>query len=484
MQDRELRYTYVVNPQLGLAEEDMLGKTDYEFLKEEDAKKLTSIKRSVIDTGEPTILEDSFVDVAGNPQYFEGSYIPTFDEKNQVSGLIGYFKNVTDRKLQQMALERMRIILSEGQRIAHVGSFEYIAETQTTVWSEEEYLIYGLDPARPAPAYDVMLANNIHPNDADLLHRTFMAAMQSRSMYDLEHRIVRPDGSVRWVYDRAQPYFDEQGKLVKYIGATLDTTERKQAEASLHKAYAEMESKVAERTRELREKDQILIMQGRQAAMGEMISNIAHQWRQPLNALGLAIQQLPLLYDTGRLEREILENTVKTSMVIIKHMSSTIEDFRNYFKPDKERADFSLKDAVAKTLSLVKDSFENNRIRIEVVENGDPIVHGYQNELSQALLNILNNARDALIERETDNPYVTISILGENSKRELIVTDNAGGIPGDIIEKIFDPYFTTKGPQQGTGVGLFMSKAIIEKNMGGRLSARNTADGAEFRITL
>ncbi|MBN1671562.1 MAG: PAS domain-containing protein [Kiritimatiellae bacterium] len=122
----------------------------------------------------------------------------------------------------------IQTLLEEAQKIAHLGSFEYVAATRTTVWSEEEYRIYGLDPAGPSPAYDEMLAKCIHPDDAAMLHETFTKAMEDRSIYELEHRIVRPDGSVRWVYNRAHPYFDDAGNLVRYVGATLDITERKQ----------------------------------------------------------------------------------------------------------------------------------------------------------------------------------------------------------------------------------------------------------------
>jgi PAS domain S-box-containing protein len=145
----------------------------------------------------------------------------------------------------------MKNILAEGQRIANLGTFEYVVDTRTTVWSEEEYRIYGLDPAGPSPAYDVMLAKSIHPDDAALLHQTFGAAMQSGSIYELEHRIVRPDGSVRWVYDRAHPHFDQNGKLVRYIGATLDITDRKRAEETMRTANEELELRVRERTEEL-----------------------------------------------------------------------------------------------------------------------------------------------------------------------------------------------------------------------------------------
>jgi len=171
-------------------------------------------------------------------------------------------------------------------------------------------------------------------------------------------------------------------------------------------------------------------------------------------------------------------------MELIQHMSRTIDDFRNYFRPDKEKSTFKVTEAIENTLSLIEDSFKNQHIDIEVVAKNEPVIYGYRNEFAQALLNILNNARDALTERSIDAPKVIITIYTEDNRAIVTVTDNAGGIDKEIMGKIFDPYFTTKGPQSGTGVGLFMSKTIIEKNMGGRLVARNIANGAEFRIEV
>jgi PAS domain S-box-containing protein len=150
--------------------------------------------------------------------------------------VVGTVQDITERKLVEHELKHARYTLSEAQKLAHVGSFEYVAATRTTLWSEEEYLIYGLDPNGPSPTYDEMLAKCIHPDDAALLHDTFSKALESRSVYDLEHRIIRPDGSVRWVCDRAKPYFDEQGSLLRYVGATLDITERKLAEQTLRES--------------------------------------------------------------------------------------------------------------------------------------------------------------------------------------------------------------------------------------------------------
>jgi len=272
--------------------------------------------------------------------------------------------------------------------------------------------------------------------------------------------------------------------LTTYETAVEKNRELLNAKNELRTLNEKLEKRVEERTKELREKDQLLLLQSRQAALGEMIGNIAHQWRQPLNILGLTIQQLPLFHDFGELTSDLLNQNVNSSMELIQHMSQTIDDFRNYFRPDKEKIEFKVSEAIENTLSLLEGSLQNPQITVDIVTKDDPVIYGYRNEFAQVLLNILNNAKDALIEREMDDRRVTITIFTEGNKAVVTVADSAGGIPEGIMGKIFDPYFTTKGPQRGTGVGLFMSKTIIEKNMGGRLSVHNTADGAEFRIEV
>jgi len=234
----------------------------------------------------------------------------------------------------------------------------------------------------------------------------------------------------------------------------------------------------------LREKEQILIQQSRLAAMGEMINNIAHQWRQPLNTLGLTIQAVQMHHEFDELTKEVMEQSVRTSMTLIQHMSQTIDDFRNYFKPEQTMVDFRVSQVISSTLAIIEGSFKHENVAVEVAERDDPVVYGYRNEFAQSLLNILNNARDALTERKVDQPRVRIAVSGESGRAVVTISDNAGGIPEAILARVFDPYFTTKPSEKGTGLGLYMTRNIIEKKMGGSLTVRNTEEGAEFRIAV
>ena len=256
----------------------------------------------------------------------------------------------------------------------------------------------------------------------------------------------------------------------------------------LERTYFELEEETAQRMRaleELGEKERMLLQQSRLAALGEMISNIAHQWRQPLNELGLIVQELPMIYDQGGFSRDYLRSSVAKFMKVLTHTSKTIDDFRNFFRPDKEKIPFSVQEVVQKTLCLIEESFRQLQIQVTVEATGEPLILGHPNEFSQVILNILFNARDAFLERKTaQQREVAIRISAEGDTAVVTVADNAGGVPESIIGKIFDPYFTTRGPEQGTGIGLYMSKIIIEKNIPGRLSVRNTEEGAEFRIEV
>jgi signal transduction histidine kinase len=287
--------------------------------------------------------------------------------------------------------------------------------------------------------------------------------------------------------------------LATYELAAEKNRELLAAKEALSDMNRQLEERVLERTaaltretaerlqamEELRKKDEVLMQQSRHAAMGEMISNIAHQWRQPLNAVGLMVQDLNLSHEYGNLSKEYLDTSTQKIMKLISHMSQTIDDFRNFFTIDKERRVFDLAVVVRKTLSLVEARLKDRGIAVEVSEVGAPSITGQPNEFSQVLLNIVNNAVDAFAERESSpSPTLRVGVFSDRGRAVVSIEDNAGGIPEQIIGRIFEPYFTTKEQGKGTGIGLFMAKNIVEKSMNGSLSVRNTGSGAEFRIEV
>jgi hypothetical protein len=197
----------------------------------------------------------------------------------------------------------------------------------------------------------------------------------------------------------------------------------------------------------------------------------------------MMIQSLSLFYNMGDFSKEFLDKTTKDAMKQINHMSQTIDDFRIFFKPDKEKTDFCVNKAIQQTITLIEDIFNQYNIKLVTQFDSEALIKGYPNEFSQAILNIIQNACDVLVERKVEDARVMITSSIENGRVVVTITDNGGGIPDEIIGQIFEPYFSTKG-LQGTGIGLYMSKSIIEKNMGGSITVRNNAEGAEFRIEV
>ena len=246
-----------------------------------------------------------------------------------------------------------------------------------------------------------------------------------------------------------------------------------------------LERKVEEEVAKRREHEQLLIQQSKLASMGEMIGNIAHQWRQPLNALGLILQNIKFSYDMEELDDEFMDKSIEKANSITTKMSTTIDDFRNFYVPNKSKELFILDEAIERTISLIDSTYKN--YEIELIKNNqckDIRIFGYEGEFSQVILNILTNAKDALIENCVENKKVIIDVSQENNFINISIKDNAKGISLEIIDKIFEPYFSTKEEGKGSGIGLYMSKTIIENNMDGKIVVNNIENGVEFLIKI
>jgi PAS domain S-box-containing protein len=512
--DHDWRYTHINSAAakaFHVAPEQLLGKTIWEMWPgAHDLPVGVNFRRSV---KENISIQFETYYPAPLDRWFECRCHPTSD------GLATFLSDITERKQAEETIVRQAAELDTLYATAPIGLFFFDADLRFVRVNHAMAELNGLPVEQHIGR---TLRELLTPELANEVEPLLRSVMQTgRPLLDMEvHGATapRPQDQRDWLVSY-YPVQGENGTIRGVHGVIQEITERKRIEEELQQAHDDLERRVGERTEELalsirslqdeimerarvekslsvetaerllalealREKEQMLIQQSRLAAMGEMIGNIAHQWRQPLNLLGLTTQQLLMFYDMGGFDRKFLAENVENSMKLIFHMSQTIDDFRNFFKPDKEKAKFKVREAVTNTLTLLEGSLQSPRISVEIVALEDPVINGYANEFAQVVLNIIINAKDVFTEREINDAKLSITVASENDCAVVTVADNAGGIPDDVIDKVFDPYFTTKGPQGGTGVGLFMSKTIIEKNMGGRLSVRNTANGAEFRIEV
>ncbi len=279
-------------------------------------------------------------------------------------------------------------------------------------------------------------------------------------------------------------------KLLKRLNISLkEKVEEKTKE--LREINNNLELRIKKEVEENLKKDRLLSQQQKMISMGQMIENIAHQWRQPLSLITTGISGIKLKKQINDLDNEFLDKTLDSILNTSKYLSNTIDDFRYFFKPQKEKNDFYLEKCCEKTVDLINPNFLNKDIQI-IYKIENIKILGYETELIQVLINILNNSKDALTSIENENKLIFIDVFKENDKAIIEIKDNAGGIDENIINKIFEPYFTTKHQSQGTGIGLFMCQEIIYKHMNGKISISNitfeykskTYKGALTRITL
>lgn len=323
-----------------------------------------------------------------------------------------------------------------------------------------------------------------------------------------EEELTEAQGQKRVLITKKSLYRDLKGDTY-VVGVIRDITDLKQKELELRILNEELESRVAGRTSELatlnaeliklnetlekrvegevaknRAKDIMLIQQNRQAAMGELLGHIAHQWKQPLNSIAVIIQSLELTASDGDLTEECIDETVGKIMALLDHMAQTMDVFRDFYRPEKEMTVFRLKDSIDTAIGFIAPALRQHAIAVELDVDPGLVALGHPREYAQVLLNLFSNARNALVERKIKAPRLKIKAYFEGGKAVVTISDNAGGIPETDLGRIFEPYFTSREAAGGTGVGLYMSKNIIEKSMGGTLRAANSDGGAQFRLEI
>ena len=350
-------------------------------------------------------------------------------------------------------------------------SVEYVSSTveELTGYTEDEFL-------------DATVEYSHIINTADIAQVTKEVgdAMNSDTEFFIHkpYRILTKDSKIKWVYDATSVLKNSKGEITHFLGYIIDITEMKTLELKLSELNENLQDEVNKEIQKNLQKDKILQEQSKLVAMGEMVGAIAHQWRQPLNSLNINIQNLDDDYQDGLIDGEFIDGFIEKQTKTIQFMSNTIDDFRNFFRVDKIKRIFSVKETIEATISIQSAQLKNSNISLNIVGE-DFKMNGIESEFKQVILNLITNAKDALDDKKILNGEILIS-LEEN---KIVISDNGEGIPENIIDRIFEPYFTTKEQGKGTGIGLYMSKMIIEQNIGGSLSVRNNG-GAEFTISF
>lgn len=332
---------------------------------------------------------------------------------------------------------------------------------------------------------DQLVKNDLYPiiDTTNIYLEQLIAFHLQRSIYEKE-KTDRLFGATFWIifvmifvvlaFSVVLAYFILEH--IKTLHQSLEDTVREKTK-ELVDLNTSLELRIVHEIRQSRLKDEMLHQQAKLASMGEMISNIAHQWRQPLNALTILIQTFQIKSRTNKLTPEFIDSQVTEGLYIAKTMSETIESFQNYFKPNKAKTIFSVVDAIHETLKLIEGILHHSNIDVKINIKEEILITGYPNDFSQIMINLLNNAKDALVISPITPKYICIDISRKVTSQQSVliirVIDNGGGVPETVLKRIFEPFFTTKHQSSGTGIGLYMTKKIIGDQFQGSIQAKN-----------
>ncbi|MDD2358130.1 MAG: PAS domain-containing sensor histidine kinase [Thiovulaceae bacterium] len=346
-----------------------------------------------------------------------------------------------------------------------------------------------------------------HPDVDSSNFKLLWETIKSKKIYKNTVKNRAKNGSTFYVNTTVIPILDEKEKIVEYIAIRYDVTkevfykeELQRKEKELEELNKILENKVEEKTKQLQElnltlelrvqneiakneiKQQVMFWQSRLASLGQMLANIAHQWRQPLTELSLTLFNIKKA--TLKEDSKGVSEYYNQSKVIIQNMSNTIEDFTNFFRPNKDKHYFDLMTSIQESLHILNTLIKSEMIHVTIKSVENIKILGIPNELSQVIINIIKNSRDAFIQNSILIREININIQREENFAIIEIQDNAGGIQEKEMYKIFEPYFTTKHTTQGTGLGLFMSKMICEQGFNGSLDVTSKKNITTFSIKI
>ncbi|MCX6077522.1 MAG: PAS domain S-box protein [Campylobacterales bacterium] len=592
--DRDFKYlgcNKIFAEELNLAsEKDIVGKSDYDMPWIEEAELYLADDREVMESKRSKInYEEPQTKLDGSKIWLNSSKVPLIDEYGVAYGVIGAHFDITDRKNYEEKLNSAYKMLSDAERIGHIGSWEMDLKTKEIVLSDEVFRIFGEEIESFVPQFEVLMSYFAQSDQNKIINLIARIREGKTEKEEIECVLKRRDNTERNVKMKNEVVKSAQGVPVRITGIIIDTTEHVASEQELKKLktaieqspvsivitdidgnleyvnpfftkatgytseevlghnprvlasgatsqeeYAQLWNKlINEETwsgtfknikkngevywesaiispikdkngkivnyigikqdisnriimeQELKQKDEMMIAQSRSAAMGEMISMIAHQWRQPISVISMSANNMLLDLELGNLDDDEVQQEANDILEQTRYLSNTIDDFRDFFKPSKELEEVNVEELLENSLKMMSKSLENSSIVYKINVAPTPKIKVYSRELVQVFINILKNAKEALVEnRKEEEREITISIKESENSIIINMSNNGGPIEERNLSKIFDPYFSTKESKSGTGIGLYMSKMIIEKHINGTLSVTNTKDGVDFCIEL
>ena len=323
-----------------------------------------------------------------------------------------------------------------------------------------------------------------HPDVVDAKFKDLWQTIMSKNIYKATVKNRAKDGTTFFVNTTVIPILNENEEIEEFVAIRYDVTKEmfyKEALEKKEEELKELNRNLKEELTKNEEKQQVMFWQSRLASLGEILANIAHQWRQPLTELNLTIFTLKKAALKGKMNE--VDALYCEGKNIIQNMSQTMDDFSNFFKPSKKRYLFNVNESIADALNILDRLIVSETIEINV-EGRDIVVVGVSNELSQVILNLVKNSIDAFVQNDITQRVITIKVEKNMQELSIELEDNAGGIQEKNIYRIFEPYFTTKHTSVGTGLGLFISKMICEKGFYGSMDVKSHTDTTTFIIRL
>ena len=445
---------------------EIIGKTDYELFPFEHAEVYYKLEKEIYKNNVSHMEEvQPFIDVNGDKGWVNNRKYPIKNNDGKIIGLFGIARVVTQEIKNKHKIEEQKEQLEKAQHIAQLGSWTLDAINNKLFWSNEVYNIFEKDKENVNLSYDSFL-KDVHPDDKKTVIFNYTESIKNKTPYDIVHRLLLRNKHIKYVHEKGEHTFDKHGNIINSFGTVQDIT------------------KIKEYENEIKKKDDMILSQSRLAAMGEMINMIAHQWRQPLAAINVCADTIIVDIkldninekETLRLASAISERT--------QHLSKIIDNFRSFFKSENKKESESVLDIVNHALNIMINSFQDQNINCKINSHTNNKISIFSGELLQILINIFNNAKHALIEYREKDREIIIDI---DDIEDTIVTkiyNNGGKIKQENLNRIFEPYFSIKSKKNTTGLGLYMSRLIVEEHMNGKLLVENIDDGVCFTIYI